>query len=101
LAAQVTRNALVLGILRAPASVRRGHRVSLALLASDGGRATLQVRRIGKRTGKLIAKSIGAGRSTITWTPSRSSVGRYRLTVTVRSVDGRTATDAVTVRVKR
>jgi hypothetical protein len=97
----VTRSALVLGILRAPATVRRARKISLALLASDGGRVTLRVRRAGGKGGKLIAKTVPAGRSSIAWTPARSSVGRYRLTVTIRSADGRTATDSVTVRIMR
>ena len=95
------RAAAVLGILRAPDSVRRGRTLRLVVLGTEGGRAELVARRNGNAV-RRISRSVGSGRFGMSWKLSRTLArGRYRVTVSVRTADGRTASDTITVRVVR
>ncbi len=91
---------LIVAIVRAPTRVRQGGRVRVRVLSTEPGAAELTVVRRG-RVVRSIRRSIGrAGTFTLTWR-ARRAPRRYRLRVRVRASDGRTASDAVTLRVLR
>jgi hypothetical protein len=91
------RLALVLGILRAAASMRRGAKLRLTVLTTESGSAELTVTRKGRAVGR-IARTVSAGRFTLLLAP-RMALGRYRFRLALRNADGRSAMDAVWVRV--
>ena len=91
------RLALVLGILRAPASVRRGANLRLTLLSTESGLAELVITRKGSVI-RRMTRTVTAGRFTLKLRPQMAR-GRYRVKVTLRTSDGRSANDAISVRV--
>jgi hypothetical protein len=98
---QAPRAAAVLGILRSPDRVRRGRTLRLVLLGTEGGTAEFVARRSG-RTARRFTRTVKAGRFSMSWKPSsRLARGVYRVTVTIRTADGRIARDAISVRIVR
>jgi hypothetical protein len=91
---------LIVAILRAPTRVRRGTRVRLKVLATEAGTLQLRVRR-GRRVVRRITRTVPAGVSTVSWSTGRAALRRHRLTVLLRSADGRFDSDSVLVRVLR
>ena len=91
---------LVVAIVRATTRVRRGARVRIRVLSTEPGTAQLTVVR-GRRVVRTITRSVRAGTQTLIWGTRRATPARYRLRVRVRSSDGRSASDAVNVRVLR
>jgi hypothetical protein len=95
-----TRKArFIVAIVQSPATVRRGARVRLRVLSSEPGTAEFTVVRRGS-TVRSVTRAVRAGTFTVSWRPRRAP-RRYRLRVRVHASDGRTASDAVTLRVLR
>jgi hypothetical protein len=98
--AAAPRAPLVLGILRAPARLRSGRTLRLHVFSTEAGTAHLVARRDG-RVVRRITRAVRAGRWSLNFKPPRATRGLYRVTVTVRTTDGRVASDAITVRMVR
>ncbi|WP_157591768.1 hypothetical protein [Solirubrobacter soli] len=90
---------LVLAVLSHPSSVRRGHTVRVVSLGTDAGTAELTVQRKGGKVVKRVSRSVAAGRWGIRWATGNTPRGSYRLTISLRTADGRVSTDRATVRV--
>jgi hypothetical protein len=91
----------MLGVASTRVTKRAGRRVALRYVATAGARATLDVRRGGKRVARVKATA-EPGRNTIAWSGrirrKAAPAGRYALTLRATGGDGQT--DRATVRLR-